>query len=182
MFRPESPRSRFGKPNFILGWIASVDSEISIIDLLGVDCRKRQEKESKQKRTNPVHKITPAASLIMPQSGYQLDAISHRSIPHRLYLAYRLVHGPRPRQLWLGRASCTRRQQAVLHQAERQASDRVWWRAIFLKTPGCWLCYWCCSNPGLRPLQGKALRFGQDIWNYLIHMGILQSRRLPVQP
>jgi hypothetical protein len=36
MFRPESPRSRFGKPNFILGWIASVDSEISIIDLLGV--------------------------------------------------------------------------------------------------------------------------------------------------
>src|ERR1700730_1969427 len=61
MFRPESPRSRFGKPNFILGWITSVDSEISIIDLLGVDCRKRREKESKQKRTNPVHKITPAA-------------------------------------------------------------------------------------------------------------------------
>jgi hypothetical protein len=61
MFRPESPGSRFGKPNFILGWIASVDSEISIIDLLGVDCRKRREKESKQKRTNPVHKITPAA-------------------------------------------------------------------------------------------------------------------------
>src|ERR1700687_3658443 len=49
--------SRFGKPNFILGWIASVDSEISIIDLLGVDCRERREKESKQKRTNPVHKI-----------------------------------------------------------------------------------------------------------------------------
>jgi hypothetical protein len=56
MFRPESPRSRFGNPNFILGWIASVDSEISIIDLLGgVDCRKRREKESKEKRTNPVH-------------------------------------------------------------------------------------------------------------------------------
>src|SRR6266481_8757309 len=63
MFRPESPRSRFGKPNFILGWIASVDSEISIIDLLGVDCRKFREKESKQKRTNPVHKITPATSI-----------------------------------------------------------------------------------------------------------------------
>src|SRR5260370_40122985 len=91
MFRPESPRSHFGKPNFILGWTASVDSEISIIDLLGVDCRKRREKESKQKRTNPVHKITPAASINYALSGYQLDAISHRSMPHRLYLAYRLV-------------------------------------------------------------------------------------------
>jgi hypothetical protein len=66
MFRPESPCSRFGKPNFILGWIASVDSEISIIDLLGVDCRKRREKESKQERTNPVHKDYAAASIIMP--------------------------------------------------------------------------------------------------------------------
>src|SRR5580704_6841324 len=69
MFRPESPRSCFGKPNFILGWIASVDSEISIIDLLGVDCRKSWEKESTQKRTNPVHKITPATSIIMPLIG-----------------------------------------------------------------------------------------------------------------
>jgi hypothetical protein len=67
MFRPESPRSRSGKPNFILGWIASVDSEISIIDLLGVDdCRKRREKESKQERTNPVHKDYAAAWIIMP--------------------------------------------------------------------------------------------------------------------
>src|SRR6266481_4827409 len=106
MFRPESPRSRFGKPNFILGWIASVDREISVIDLLGVDCRKRREKESKQKRTNPVHKITPAASINYALLGYQLDAISHHSIPHRLYLACRLVQGPRPRQLRLGRASC----------------------------------------------------------------------------
>src|ERR1700730_18252698 len=106
MFRPEFPRSRFGKSNFILGWIASVDSEISIVDLLGVDCRKRREKERKHKRTNPVHKITPAASINYPLSGYQLDAISHRSIPHRLYLAYCLVHGPRARQLRLGRASC----------------------------------------------------------------------------
>jgi hypothetical protein len=55
MLRPESPRSRFGKPNFILGWIASVDSEISIIDLFGVDYRKLREKESKQNPTNPVH-------------------------------------------------------------------------------------------------------------------------------
>jgi hypothetical protein len=30
---------------------------------------------------------------------------------------------------------------------------------IFLKTPGCWFCYCCCSNPGLRPLWGKVLRF-----------------------
>src|SRR5208283_2901435 len=99
MFRPESPRSRFGKPNFILGWIASVDSEISIIDLLGVDCRKRREKESKQERTNPVHKRLRRGFDNYAISGYQLDAISHRSIPHRLCLAYRLVHGPRPRQL-----------------------------------------------------------------------------------
>src|SRR5260370_15356739 len=102
MFRPESPRSSVGKPNFMLGWIASVDSDISIIDLLGVDCRKRREKESKQNRTNPVHKIPPAASINYALSGYQLDAISHCSIPHRLYLAYRLVYGPRPRQLRLG--------------------------------------------------------------------------------
>jgi hypothetical protein len=66
MFRPEFPRSRFGKPNFILGWIAGVDSEISIIDLLGVDCRKFREKESKQNRTNPVHIIAPVVSTTIP--------------------------------------------------------------------------------------------------------------------
>jgi len=65
MSRPESSRSRFGKPNFIWGRKTSIDSEISIIDFLGVDCRKRREKESKQKRTNPVHIISPAASTTM---------------------------------------------------------------------------------------------------------------------
>jgi hypothetical protein len=65
MFRPESPRSRFGKPNFIPGWIASVDSEISIIDLLRIDCRKLREKESKQNRPNPVHIVAPEASTTL---------------------------------------------------------------------------------------------------------------------
>jgi len=65
MFRPESACSRLGKRNFILGWITSVDSEIAIIDFLGVECWKLRENESKEKQTNPVHHIPPAASPTM---------------------------------------------------------------------------------------------------------------------
>jgi hypothetical protein len=119
MFRPESPRSRFGKPNFILGWIASVESEISIIDLLGVDCRKRREKESKQKRTNPVHKDYAAASIIMPnrdiswmQSRTGLFRIGYRPSPNSRVITdhlaserRRALRSPRQRSIGIERHS-----------------------------------------------------------------------------
>ena len=59
MRRPESRRSRLCKRNFILGRKTSVDSEISIIDFLGLERRKYRERESKKKRTSWSHKDCP---------------------------------------------------------------------------------------------------------------------------
>ena len=86
MFRPETPRSRFGKPNFILVGIVSVDREISIIDLLGADCRKLREKESKQNRTNPVHMRLRLRQLYAVETpvGCNLALIHSRSAIARI--------------------------------------------------------------------------------------------------
>jgi hypothetical protein len=56
MFRPVCPRSSLSQLNFIWGRKTSVDSEISIIDFLGVECRKYRERESKKKRISSAHK------------------------------------------------------------------------------------------------------------------------------
>lgn len=55
MLGPESLHPCLRKRNFILVRITSVDSEISIVDLLGIDLGKKREKESKEQRTYPVH-------------------------------------------------------------------------------------------------------------------------------
>jgi hypothetical protein len=83
MFRPESPRSCLGKRNFILGWITSVDNEVSIIDFLGGDCRKppgrKRAKKSEQIRFIRGRPRVRQLCIV----GYQLDPISHCSIPDR---------------------------------------------------------------------------------------------------
>src|ERR1700757_2591932 len=59
VFRPVCPRSSLSQLNFIWGRKTSVDSEISIIDFLGVECRKYRERESKKKRISSAHKDCP---------------------------------------------------------------------------------------------------------------------------
>src|SRR5262249_17610057 len=72
MFRPVCPRSALSQLNCIWVRKTSIDSEISIIDFLGVECRKYRERESKKKRISWAHKdcINDYAS-----SSCQLDAI-----------------------------------------------------------------------------------------------------------
>jgi hypothetical protein len=72
MFCPVCPCSALSQVNCI--WIrkTSVDGEISIIDSLGVECRKYRERESKKKRISSDHKD---ASL----SSSQLDVMFHCS-------------------------------------------------------------------------------------------------------
>src|SRR6516165_6052871 len=76
MFRPVCPRSALSQLNCIWVRKTSVDSEISIIDFLGVECGKYRERESKKKRISWAHKdcINEYAS-----SSCQLDAIFHCS-------------------------------------------------------------------------------------------------------
>jgi hypothetical protein len=57
-------RASASRISFWVGYQVST-SEIPIIDVLGVDCRKRRKKEGKKKRTNPVQIIAPAASTTM---------------------------------------------------------------------------------------------------------------------
>src|SRR5215472_15679418 len=56
MFRPVCPRSALSQLNCIWVRKTSIDSEISIIDFLGVECRKHRERESKKKRISLAHK------------------------------------------------------------------------------------------------------------------------------
>jgi hypothetical protein len=74
VFRPVCSRSSLSQLNFMGSWKTSVDSEISLIDLLGVECRKYGERESKNKPTSWAHKDCPDDYA---SSSYQLDA-SHR--------------------------------------------------------------------------------------------------------
>ena len=53
---PSMPSSSLGQANFIWGRKTSVDCEISIIDFLGMECRKYRERESKKKPISWVHK------------------------------------------------------------------------------------------------------------------------------
>jgi hypothetical protein len=56
MFRPVCPRSVLSQLNCIWVRKTSVDSEISIIDFLGVERRKYRERESKKKQISWAHK------------------------------------------------------------------------------------------------------------------------------
>ena len=49
VLRPVGPCSSFSQLNCILGRETGVDREISMIDSLGVECRKREEKKKKAK-------------------------------------------------------------------------------------------------------------------------------------
>jgi len=71
MFRPVCPRSSLSQLNFIWGRKTSVDSEISIIDFLGVECREYRERESKKKRISSAHKDCPRGLCVVELSvGY----------------------------------------------------------------------------------------------------------------
>jgi hypothetical protein len=59
VFRPVCPRPSLSQLNFIWGRKTSVDSEISIVDFLGAECRKYRQRESKKKRINSAHKDYP---------------------------------------------------------------------------------------------------------------------------
>jgi Tfp pilus assembly protein PilF len=71
VFCPVCSRSSLSQLNCIWGRKTSVDSEISIVDFLGVECRKYRERESKKKRISSAHQDCPEEYA---SSGYQLDA------------------------------------------------------------------------------------------------------------
>jgi hypothetical protein len=56
MFRPVCPRSALSQLNCIWVRKTSIDSEIAVIDPLGVEWRKYRERESKKKRISWAHK------------------------------------------------------------------------------------------------------------------------------
>ena len=76
VFHPVCPGSSLSQTNCVWGRKTSVDSEISIIDFLGVECRKYRERESKKKRISSAHKDCPEDYA---SSSYQLDAIFYWS-------------------------------------------------------------------------------------------------------
>jgi hypothetical protein len=55
MFCAKSFSSLFSSPNFVLIWIASANSKISMIDFLSVGRRRLHEEEGKDNQTNHVH-------------------------------------------------------------------------------------------------------------------------------
>src|SRR5271166_2801247 len=82
MFRPVCPRSSLSQLNFIWGRKTSVDCEISIIDFLGVECRKYRERESKKKRISSAHKYCPRGLCFVELSvGYNFSLL-YQEISH----------------------------------------------------------------------------------------------------
>ena len=75
MFRPVCPRSVLSQLNCIWVRKTSVDSEISIIDFLGVERRKYRERESKKKQISWAHEEDCTNDYVSPSC--QLDAIFH---------------------------------------------------------------------------------------------------------
>jgi hypothetical protein len=92
MFRPVCPRSVLSQLNCIWVRKTSVDSEISIIDFLGVERRKYRERESKKNQISWAHEEDCTNDYVSPSC--QLDAIFH-TLPFvlRYLLAFRFRVG-----------------------------------------------------------------------------------------
>src|SRR5271165_5653169 len=107
-----------------MGRIASVDSEISLIDLLGSDCRKLQEKESKQKRTNPVHIISPAASTTIRCRG-----ISWMQSRTALFRIGNTRFSPLRARTWI---EATEERRGWKSRQDRNHAKRMWASSVWL--------------------------------------------------
>ena len=59
VLRPVRPRSPFSQLDGILGRETDVDREISIVNSLGVECRKEDQKESKKNPISSAHRDWP---------------------------------------------------------------------------------------------------------------------------
>ena len=79
VFRPVCPGSSLSQTNCVWGRKTSVDSEIPIVDLFGVECRKHRERESENKRKSSTHKDCPESYASL---SYQLDAIFQDFVNH----------------------------------------------------------------------------------------------------
>jgi len=55
--------------NCILRRETDVDGEITMIDSLGLECRRRDEKKNKEKKMSSEHKIVPSSAMILSMIG-----------------------------------------------------------------------------------------------------------------